>query len=286
MKRTSEYLCIRSSSFHFSVGFLISNCILNPYNCFLPLTICEKEGLINKMAFRINALVRLAILTIGALLPNVASAAYWNHFISPPPMAYSSSSNYTANYVYTEGDIMTMQWQTNWTKISAVLWQNNNASSQYLPGGYSVPTTQSFSWLVDVAGLYDLSKGNVFFFSVFDEGSQQQFESHYFNITAGAASNASLASASSVYYATTTASAIISSATRNATTTKSTGLYTPPVPTAFATSQISSTAATAATSASTTPSASHTKSSGAVGKASGASLALVLAVLAAVGFGV
>ncbi|KAK5128382.1 hypothetical protein LTR85_003050 [Meristemomyces frigidus] len=208
-------------------------------------------------------------------------------------MAYSDLGNYTADYVYTEGDLMTLQWQTNWTTISVLLWQSGNASFQYLPNGKAIPATQNLTWLVDVEGLFDLQTGNVFFLAVFDAGTQLQFESHYFNITAGEASSGSLATASSRLYATATGTANLTSSTRISGSVANTpaSLYTPPVPTAFATAELTSsvpastTAAPTGSTPTTSATASATSSSTAAGRVSGEYFALALGLLVAIAFG-
>lgn len=122
---------------------------------------------------------------------------------------------------------------------------------QYLPGGRAIPTTQNPSWFVDVGGMFDLKQGNMFFDIVFEQGMQEQLESHYFNIT-GPADNATFSAAMSSL----SANATTAPRTKSSSITTSMALYTPLAPTAFATSQVTTTA-----SSSTTAAASPTQTS-------------------------
>ncbi|TKA31962.1 hypothetical protein B0A50_01207 [Salinomyces thailandicus] len=230
----------------------------------------------------------LPFLTLAASVPTLAVAALHNHFVSPPPLLASHFGNYSHNYAYALDDIITLEWQTYWTSVSATLQQDGNSSFQYLPNGRHIPRTQRLTWLVDVDGWFDPSTGNAFFVSVFNEGknasAQEQFKSHYFNITTlPSLSNATLASTNATFYAPASSgsSGLSYPATKNATAnfTKN-GTNTPPLPTALATSQFSvSTASATSDGSATAIQPKIAGAPGAKGTKKGASIALVIAMV-------
>ncbi|KAF7193711.1 hypothetical protein HII31_04961 [Pseudocercospora fuligena] len=103
-----------------------------------------------------------------------------NYFINPPPGG--PIHDYSQNNVYATGSLIRFQWQTNYTTMSLVLWQNDNSSFQYFI--QDQPASLSYTWTVDLSGKFSLDQGDVFFLGIFNEdGSEAQFGSHYFNIT-------------------------------------------------------------------------------------------------------
>ena len=128
-----------------------------------------------------------------------------NHFVNPPPPGVIHS--YGEDSTYIVGSTIDLKWRTNYSKISLVLWQDNNASYQYLIE--KQPATRFYAWKVNLTGLFSLDQGNgmynfdsntglpvlgfyllnhivsaVFSFSILDEdGPNWQFNSHYINIT-------------------------------------------------------------------------------------------------------
>ncbi|CAK3792756.1 Hypothetical predicted protein [Lecanosticta acicola] len=151
----------------------------------------------------------LFILLSALFLAVMASAQNTNYFITPPTPG--DIHEYADNNVYAEGSTLELQWATNYSFVDLVLWQNDNSSYQTLIDDQR--TTSSFSWNVNLTGMFSLNKGNVFFFEVFNGSTDTSFSSHYFNITAAAASSSSTPTSSST--ATTTSSSTPASQTNN-----------------------------------------------------------------------
>ncbi|KAK5168859.1 uncharacterized protein LTR77_006168 [Saxophila tyrrhenica] len=98
-------------------------------------------------------------------------------------MDYDHVNVYTADNVYAQGSTINFSWSTSYQTISVTLWQNDNDTFSYLLK--EVPAVSTLAWYVDLYGRFDLDAGEVFFLTVWDEGadSDDQFSSHYFNIT-------------------------------------------------------------------------------------------------------
>lgn len=54
-----------------------------------------------------------------------------NHFVNPPEPGLLNA--YQDNNVYVIGSTIDLSWQTNYTSIEVLLWQNGNNSVQELP---------------------------------------------------------------------------------------------------------------------------------------------------------
>lgn len=60
-----------------------------------------------------------------------ASGDASNFFIEPP--APGTAGDFTQNNVYVVGSQISVRWATNFSEMSLAIYQNNNASFQYLP---------------------------------------------------------------------------------------------------------------------------------------------------------
>ena len=78
-----------------------------------------------------------------------------NHFINPP--IPGGTGDFVDNKNFSTGSTVNLQWTTNYPMISLILWQNNNASYYTLIDNQ--PATQSFSWPIDITGVFDLRDG-------------------------------------------------------------------------------------------------------------------------------
>ncbi|OAP57693.1 hypothetical protein AYL99_08431 [Fonsecaea erecta] len=112
-----------------------------------------------------------------------------NIFLNPPTNGINN--DFTQNPTYVQGSTITLQWETTYPSTDLVIWQNGNPNSQVLEGGITATT---LSWTVGTGESppFDLSKGNVFFFQMYNSSTSTFFSSHYFNV-----SDPSLASATS-----------------------------------------------------------------------------------------
>lgn len=73
----------------------------------------------------------LAALTLFAarLLP-LAAAASSNQFVSPSP---NDGDHTHIEGTFAEGSLIRLQWETTWTTLALVLWQDGTPQFQYLP---------------------------------------------------------------------------------------------------------------------------------------------------------
>lgn len=79
-----------------------------------------------------------------------------NMFIQPP--AAGTIGNFTEDWVYTVGQYMTMQWYTNFSAASLLLYQDgNNTPTVIFEDKVPAPTT--FLWTVDLS-MFSLDDGN------------------------------------------------------------------------------------------------------------------------------
>ncbi|KAL4885263.1 hypothetical protein BJY04DRAFT_180505 [Aspergillus karnatakaensis] len=125
------------------------------------------------------------LLALGASLSQAQST---NFFISPGSQeAQLESGNRTDQYpVYSQHDNTLFSWNTNWTTVSLLLWQNENASSIRLFEMQSdAPNTYTYDMNPDV----DLTWNDVFFLTLWNEnrgteGGISFFSSSYFRINA------------------------------------------------------------------------------------------------------
>ncbi|EME46854.1 hypothetical protein DOTSEDRAFT_70724 [Dothistroma septosporum NZE10] len=123
-----------------------------------------------------------------AILTSLATSALAqgeNHFINPP--IPGATNVYIDNKNFSIGATVELEWTTTYPMISLILWQNDNASYYTLIDNQ--PATQSFSWPIDLMGVFDLRNGAVFFFQMWNltnNGNGQsitdRFSSHYFNL--------------------------------------------------------------------------------------------------------
>lgn len=133
----------------------------------------------------------LALLGRSVYASNDAS----NYFIEPA--APGTAGDFTQNNVYVVGSEISMRWATNFSEMSLAIYQNNNATFEYLPNMKFVTTTTFYKWTVDLMG-FDIKEGNVFFFDIFAEDSSgRQLSSHYFNISENVSSPSSSSLSSS-----------------------------------------------------------------------------------------
>ncbi|KAL4900676.1 hypothetical protein BDW74DRAFT_91810 [Aspergillus multicolor] len=111
-----------------------------------------------------------------------------NYFLSPgSQQAQLDSGNNTDEYpVYPQDTDFLFTWTTNWTRISLVLWQNENASALTLFENESdQPISYSYSMNPDV----NLTWNDVFFATLWNENRDSEggipyFSSSYFRINA------------------------------------------------------------------------------------------------------
>ncbi|KAF2156104.1 hypothetical protein K461DRAFT_291057 [Myriangium duriaei CBS 260.36] len=209
------------------------------------------------------AMMRLFLLVVASILPFAQAQATTNYFISPP--VPEGDNQFQNNPVYTVGDQIKLQWQTNYTRVSLIWWQNNNDSYQTVDGLENVVSSSPFTWNLSLTGKFSLKGGNVFFFQMYDAGSNSQtmFSSHYFNITDKSSTTSSTTSSSSSATPTPTSSTTSSSAT---------GISTAP-------------AATSAAATSAAAEASHSSGGLSSGAKVGLGVGVGLGVVALVGLG-
>ncbi|CEL04489.1 hypothetical protein ASPCAL05618 [Aspergillus calidoustus] len=123
-------------------------------------------------------------------LASVASLAHAqsNFFINPGSQADQlASGNHTEDYpIYQEGDSQVFSWITNWTVISLLLYQNENASYiRLLDFEENHPNRYTYDMRPDV----DLSWNDVFFLTLWNENNAEDggppfIYSSYFRINA------------------------------------------------------------------------------------------------------
>ncbi|KAL2866468.1 uncharacterized protein BJX67DRAFT_355893 [Aspergillus lucknowensis] len=127
----------------------------------------------------------IPLLALGASL---SRAAETNFFISPGSQADQlASGNHTADYpVYQQHETTLFSWNTNWTLISLLLYQNENASFiRLIDFEEDAPNTYRY----DMNPPVDLSWNDVFFLTLWNEnwqkeGGERFFSSSYFRINA------------------------------------------------------------------------------------------------------
>ncbi|OQU98494.1 hypothetical protein CLAIMM_04276 [Cladophialophora immunda] len=172
----------------------------------------------------------MLVLPFLALVASAAAQNQDNIFLNPPTNGINN--DFTQNPTYVQGSTVTLQWETTYPATDLVIWQNGNPDSQLLEGGI---TTTSLSWTVGTGESppFDLSKGNVFFFQMYNSSTATFFSSHYFNV-----SDPSLASTTSTTAASSTTTPPASTSTH--------------APTSSSENSSSKTSATVVTSAATT----------------------------------
>ena len=95
-------------------------------------------------------------LVIALLFVSKTVWAQTNQFINPP--VPGPDNVYSANNVYAVGSTINLQWTTNYTTMSLVMWQNDNATFQYL--SKMVPAVSTLAWTVDLQGQFSLDDGD------------------------------------------------------------------------------------------------------------------------------
>ncbi|KAL4874078.1 hypothetical protein BDV12DRAFT_1818 [Aspergillus spectabilis] len=156
----------------------------------------------------------VAFLALGASLSYAQST---NFFISPGSQeAQLESGNRTDQYpVYVQHDDTLFSWNTNWTLVSLLLWQNENASSiRLFEMEENPPNTYTYDMNPDV----DLTWNDVFFLTLWNEnwdteGGDRFFSSSYFRINASDSDTSTIT--------TTTSTSTTSTSTRTSTSTSS-----------------------------------------------------------------
>ena len=98
----------------------------------------------------------LSSLLVTLLCISRTILAQSNQFINPP--VPGPDNVYSANNVYAVGSTINLQWTTNYTTMSLVMWQNDNATFQYL--SKMVPAVSTLAWTVDLQGQFNLDDGN------------------------------------------------------------------------------------------------------------------------------
>jgi len=144
----------------------------------------------------------------------MAAADSQNEFIFPTAQDFNIKN---VEGIYPVGTAIKLQWVTNFTSIALVVWQNGTPDFQRLPNALGLEGIEEYTWTIDISGTgnnayFNLSKGNTFFFGVFDSGTTDVFESQYINITDSST--------------TTTSSSITSSATSSSATGSKTSSIT------------------------------------------------------------
>ena len=177
---------------------------------FVFATAGARAGLIRKMQ---NPSILLRLVALLGTLCTVALAQN-NVFINPP--TNGPIHEYADDVVFAEGSTVNLQWTTNWSKITLLLWQNGNPNYQTLLN--AVPAISSYSWMINLDGMFNLDKGEgmlrfmaaafpnygrvetdlatVFFFQMYNanKASTPFFSSHYFNITGSDSTGSNTAS--------------------------------------------------------------------------------------------
>ncbi|MCJ1399360.1 hypothetical protein MMC11_002562 [Xylographa trunciseda] len=95
------------------------------------------------------------------------------------PAAPGTSSDFTENPQYQVGSLVQLRWSVTWDRISLCLTQNGNRNYEFLLP--NVTNTNNYDWIVSTS--QNTSNENVFSLSIYDPGTHDSFNSHYFNLT-------------------------------------------------------------------------------------------------------
>ncbi|KAL2816235.1 hypothetical protein BDW59DRAFT_153374 [Aspergillus cavernicola] len=211
----------------------------------------------------------LSLLAVGVTL---CHAAETNFFISPGSQADQlASGNETDLYpVYQEHHDTLFSWNTNWTLISLLLYQNENASYIRL---LSFEENPSNTYTYNMTPEVDLTWNDVFFLTFWNEnwdteGGERFFSSSYFRINAS--------DPDSTTTTTTTTTTSTSTATSTSTSTSTSTTSPPPTDSSADSSQ------TTSSSTSSDSNSSDLSSSAKVGLGVGIGLGIPALALAAV----
>ncbi|KAK4633114.1 hypothetical protein CLAFUW4_03109 [Fulvia fulva] len=125
---------------------------------------------------------------IPAIFATAHLAAAQNKFITPPPGGDSGVYEGPSINVYGVGSTISLQWQVDYTRSSLSIIQTNLTRPD-VPAGEDflfrkLTDRSSYSWDVNVTGVFDLEWSNVFWFRVYNEGDGRGWTpSSYINIT-------------------------------------------------------------------------------------------------------
>ncbi|OJJ82844.1 uncharacterized protein ASPGLDRAFT_27081 [Aspergillus glaucus CBS 516.65] len=150
-----------------------------------------------------NMLKFLSLLLLSPVL-----GAGKNEFLLPPAWA-------DKNPKYKTGDLLEIQWSTNWKVYSLWLWQIGTNKGKRIQG--SLHGVSSYGWTVSTVG--DLTQTDVFVLQVINENNSDYFICHSFNILENKATTARLPSTTSMNTSTISSTAIGASPTQACLTT-------------------------------------------------------------------
>ncbi|MCJ1388945.1 hypothetical protein MMC18_001796 [Xylographa bjoerkii] len=141
------------------------------------------------------------LLVLLFLCTSLSTAQIDGAFYNPPPPDTAPDS--TANPIYQAGSTVQLRWSITWDRISLCLVQKGNPNYEFLLP--NVTNANNYDWIVSTS--QNISNGNVFSLSIYDPGTHDSFNSHFFNLTnpSTMASPETLASAT---LATTTTAAV------------------------------------------------------------------------------
>ncbi|EXJ69792.1 uncharacterized protein A1O5_06863 [Cladophialophora psammophila CBS 110553] len=159
----------------------------------------------------------MLFLPLLALAVSASAQDQNNIFLTPPTNGIDN--DFTQNPTYVQGSKLTIQWKTTYPATDLAIWQNGNPNAQFLQSkdvqldssteslryankfNIAGITGTSLEWTVGTGENppFDLTKGNVFFFQMYNSSTTTFFSSHYFNV-----SDPSLASATSTAPSSTT----------------------------------------------------------------------------------